>query len=182
MTNVTLFVPEVVLPTQETTKLLKMINSDLIKELSWDATEIIERTVNVVANQPFNELLGTNLSGVNKVIAVVHDNYGSQEHEQICSGVGISDFNIEIDSKDYFNMNLRTDQEAYRMLVDNFNMGGNDYNTGSLISISDWIERLRIYAIDLSRQEVFESDPNASQTLRVRGTPSAAGRLRVYMI
>ena len=60
-------------------------------------------------------------------------------------------------------------------------MGGNDYNTGSLISISDWIERLRIYAIDLSRQEVFESDPNASQTLRVRGTPSAAGRLRVYM-
>ena len=30
----------------------------------------------------------------------------SQEHEQICSGVEISDFNIEIDSKDYFNMNL----------------------------------------------------------------------------
>ena len=41
------------------------------------------------------------------------------------------------------------------MLVDNFNMGGNDYNTGSLLSISDWIERLKIYAIDLSRQEVF---------------------------
>ena len=182
MTNVILFVPEVILPTDETTKLVKQTGSgNFVQELSWDSTEIIERTTNVVAKQPFNELLGTNLSGVNKVIAVVHDNCGSQEHEQICSGIEISDFNIEIDSKDYFNINSGTDREAYRMLADNFNIVGDDYNTGSLISISDWIERLRIYAIDLSRQEVFESDPNASQTIRVRGTPSAAVLLRVYI-
>ena len=106
-TNVTLFVPEVILPTDETTKLVKQIGSgNFVQELSWDSTEITERTTNVVANQPFNELLGINLSGVNKVIAVVHDHYNSQEHEQLCSGVEISDFNIEIDSKDYFNMNL----------------------------------------------------------------------------
>ena len=90
MTNVTLFVPEVILPTSKTTKLAKHISSgNFVQELSWDSTEIIERTTNVVANQPFNELLRTNLSGVNKVLAIVHDHYGSQEHEQICSAMGL---------------------------------------------------------------------------------------------
>ena len=87
-------------------------------------------------------------------------------------------------------MNLRTDQEAYRMLVDNFNMGGNDYNTGSLLPISDWKARYRIYAVDLSRQEDFEVDPNVSQQIRIRGihsvTPApnpanVVGTLRVYI-
>ena len=64
-------------------------------------------------------------------------------------------------------MNLRTDHEAYRMLVDNFSMGGNDYNTGSLLPISGWKARYRIYVVDLSRQEVFESDPNVSQQIRI---------------
>ena len=96
------------------------------------------------------------------------DNYGSQEHSQTCSNISVTDFNIEIDSKDYFNMNLRTHQEAYRMLMDNFNMGGNDYNTGSLLAISDWIDRYKIYAVDLSRQEVFEADPNVSQQIRIQ--------------
>ena len=55
MFNVTLFVPEVVLPAPETTKLLKIINSgDLTKELSWDGTEIIERTTNLAANETFS--------------------------------------------------------------------------------------------------------------------------------
>ena len=182
MTDVVLFVPEVVLPTSETSKLVKKISSGgFVQEISWDGTEVYTRNAQTVANTPFNELLGTNLSGVNKIVAIVHNNYGSQEHSQTCSNISVTDFNIEIDSKDYFNMNLRTHQEAYRMLMDNFNMGGNDYNTGSLLAISDWLDRYKIYAVDLSRQEVFEADPNVSQQIRIRGTPSAAGTLKVYI-
>ena len=107
-------------------------------------------------------------------------NFNDQLFNQTISNIVITDFNIEIDSKDYFNMNIRTDQEAYRLLVDNFNMAGSDMNTGSLLPITDWKDHYRIYTVDLSRQEVFEGDPYVSQTLRIRGTPSA-GRLRVFM-
>ena len=182
MTGVTLFVPEVVLPTKETQRLLKEIGAGkFMKEIEWDVSEIYTRTTDVVANTPFNELLGTNLVGVNKIVAVVQPNFNSQVHNQTVSNVIITDFNIEIDSKDYFNMNIRTDQEAYRIVVDNFNMAGQDRNTGSLLPISDWKANYRIYAVDLSRQEIFEADPYVAQQIRIHGTPSAAGRLRVFM-
>ena len=182
MGDVTLFVPEVVLPTKETQMLVKEIsNGKFVKELMWDNVEVYTKTTNVAANTPFNELLGTNLTGVHKIIAVVIDNINSQEHNKTTSEISISDFNIEIDSKDYFNMNIRTDQEAYRLLVENFNMGGRDMNTGSLLQITHWKTHYRIYAVDLSRQIVFEADPYVSQTIRLRGTPNAAGQLKVFM-
>ena len=143
----------------------------------WDAVEIYMKTTDVVANTPFNELLGTNLTGVNKIIAVVNDNTNSQEHNKTTSEISFSDFNIEIDPKDYFKMNLIPDQEAYRLLVDNFSMGGRDMNTGSLLPITNWKTNCKIYAIDLSRQVVFEADPYVSQTIRLRRTPSAGGQL-----
>ena len=78
-------------------------------------------------------------------------------------------------------MKLGTHQKAHRRLLDNSNMGGNDYNTGSLLAIPGWIERYIIYAVDLTRQEAFEANPNVSRQIRIRGTPSAAGALKVYI-
>ena len=159
----------------------KISSCGFVQEISWDGTEVYTRNAQTVANTPFNELLGTNLSGVNKVVVIFHNNYGSQEHSQTCSSISVTDFNIEIDSKDYFNINLRTHKEAYRILMDNFNIGGNDYNAGSHLAISDWLDRYKIYAVDLSRQEVFEAHPNVSQQIRIRGTLSATGALKVYL-
>ena len=108
MTDVVLFVPKVALPTAKTSKLVKKISSgDFVEEISWDGTEVYSRNAQAVANTPSNELVGTNLLGVNKIVAIVHNSYGSQEHSQTCSDVLITDFNIEIDCKDYFNMNLQ---------------------------------------------------------------------------
>ena len=109
MTDVVPFVPEIVLPTSETSKLVKNISSGgFVQELSWDGTEVYTKNAQTVAHRPFNELLGTNLSDVNKIVAIVYNNHGRQEHSQTCSEMSISDFNVEIDSKDYFNINLRT--------------------------------------------------------------------------
>ena len=186
MEDLTLFVPEVVLPTSDSTKLYKeMTSENFVKQLEWDAVEIITSRAGVLpANTPFNELLGTNLVGIKKLIAVVLPNYVAaniQEHNQTVSNVTISDFNIEIDSKDYFNMNVRTDQEAYRLVRDCFNMSGLDVNTGTLLSLSTWKNNFRIYAVDLSRQEAFEGNITPIQQIRIRGTPNAAGTLRVFM-
>ena len=62
MTDLTLFVPEVVLPTKETQMLYKEIGSGkFVKEIEWDEVEMFEGDRNLVANTPFNVLLGTNL-------------------------------------------------------------------------------------------------------------------------
>ena len=79
-------------------------------------------------------------------------------------------------------MNIRTDQEAYRLLKDCFNIAGQDMNTESFLPITEWMARYRNYAVDLSRQELFEAYLFAAQTIRFCGTSSAAGRLRVFML
>ena len=113
MTDATLFVPEVVLPTKETQMLYKSISGGkFVKELEWDDVEIVEQTQNVAANTPFNLLLVTNRVGVTRLIAEVLPNFSDQLFNQTVSSITITDFSIDINSKDYFNMNIRTDQEA----------------------------------------------------------------------
>jgi hypothetical protein len=47
-------------------------------------------------------------------------------------------------------------------------MGGMDFNTGSLISFVEFRHIYKLYAFDLSRQDIFESDPKKSQSIRLR--------------
>ena len=101
--GVTLFAPEVVLQAKETQMLYKSTSdSKFIKESKWDADEIYNRTRDVSAGTPFNELSCTNSIGINKMIAVVIANFNSQEHNKTTSVCVISDGNTEIDSKVYF--------------------------------------------------------------------------------
>ena len=108
---------------------------------------------------------------------MIHPNPADQEQVYSASQISITNINIEINSKDLFNTNITTPQEAYRQVSENFNANGQDVNTGSLLSYVRWANFYRIYAFDLSRQEIFESNPNAVQTIRIRGTASAAGTL-----
>ena len=89
-------------------------------------------------------LLGTNLVGTRKLLFQVHEHADDQEWVQTGSGVSVRNFNVEIDSKDLYNMNVATDQEAYRIISDNFNSQGKDVNTGSLLPYTDWISRYRM--------------------------------------
>ena len=56
-------------------------------------------------------------------------------------------------------------------------MQGKDHAAGTALSYGYFKSRERIYCLDLSRQPVFKSDPFLSQKIRLRGTPTAAGRL-----
>ena len=182
MTGAQLLAPEVVLPTSENTKLMKEISSGkFVKELEWDSMDYILTNTQVTGNNQFEVLLGTNLTGVKKLLFMVHGHVDSQQHVQTGSEINVRNFNVEIDSKDLYNMNVATDQEAYRLVSENFNSQGKDVNTGSLLPYTDWLSRYRLYAVDLSRQEIFESDPNVVQTIRLRGTPSANGQLIVVL-
>ena len=182
MTDAQMLIPEVVLPTPDNTKLMKSLASNnFTKTLEWDSMEYQRTNRPVAANVPFNELIDANLTGIRKIYFLVHANFNSQEHVQTGSAIAIRDFNVEINSRDLYNMNIATDQEAYRLLSDNFNSQGQDVNTGSLLPYTEWILRYRVYVLDLNRQEEFESDPNAAQSIRIRGTPNAAGRLVIIL-
>ena len=99
-------------------------------------------------------------------------------YSMFMSDIQVLDLNVEIDSKQLFNTNVLNDHEIYKLVSECTNMQGKDVNTGCLISYNDFINNTRIHCLDLSRQEVFEVDPNKAQTIRLRGRSiGAASRL-----
>ena len=68
----------------------------------------------------------------------------------LCTNVEIKDFNVLIDSKSFFDLPVKNEEEAYEKIMDMSN--NNDYITGNLLDFGDFKENYILIAIDLSKQ------------------------------
>lgn len=168
ITNTELHLPLVELPSEYEKKFFNMLDSSYTKQIKWDHMDV--HIIDQPVRGNFDRQIVSSLDGVRKmyVMAVPIANWNNQEHSETTSNVAISNINITIDSQDYFPGDIRNDVEAYSLLQDCFNMGGTDFNTGSLISFVEFKDIYRLYVFDLSHQKVFESDPKKSQSIRLR--------------
>ena len=178
-----LYVPRVELPIELNTKLYKAIESgNFVKTLNWDMMDPMVDSFNItVANRNFNFLLTNGKQAISKMLFFVHNNFNSQQHSRFMTNFIINNINITINDKDYFNMLVDDDYVAYKMLLENFNMMGSDYNTGSVIPYSSWKTNTRIYCVDTSRLKELEANPSADMKIRLRGSVTADGQLIVVM-
>jgi hypothetical protein len=181
VTNTELYLPIVELPSEIERKFFEMICSSYTKEITWDRLNV--HILDGVIGGEFDRLITPILPGVKKmyVMAVDVDRWNKQTQSDTTSSSQIKDVNITIDSEDYYAQNIKTSHEAYTMLQECFNMGGTNYNTGSLISFPQFKNNYRLYAFDLSRQKIFESDPRKSQAIRLRGDVQG-GNHRVVVV
>ena len=178
-----LYVPRVELPVELNTKLYKAIESGkFVKTLNWDMMNPLVDGYNITAaNRNFNFLLTNGTQAISKMLFFVHRNFDSQQHSRFMTNVAINNINITINDRDYFNMLVDDDYVAYKMLQDNFNMMGHDYNTGSVIPYNAWKTNTRIYCVDTSRIKELEADPSLDMKIRIRGSITVNGQLVVIM-
>ena len=64
--------------------------------------------------------------------------------------VRIKNFNILIDVKSFFDLQVKNEKETYERIMDMSN--NNDYTTGNLLDFAYFKENYRLIAIDLSKQ------------------------------
>ena len=57
----------------------------------------------------------------------------------------------------------------HKLVSECSNMQSKNISTGCLINNKDFVRNNRVQCLDLSRQEVFEVDPNVSQAIRLGG-------------
>ena len=62
----------------------------------------------------------------------------------------ISDFNVLINGKSFFDLSVKNDEEAYEKIIDISN--NSDYTTGNLLDYAYYKKHYRLIAIDLSKQ------------------------------
>ena len=64
--------------------------------------------------------------------------------------VKISDFNVLIDGKSFFDLPVKNEEEAYEKIIEMSN--NNDYTTGNLLDFAYFKKNYKLIATDLSKQ------------------------------
>ena len=68
--------------------------------------------------------------------------------------VMVKDFNVIIDKLAFFDLSIKTEEEAYEKIIDISR--NNEYTTGNLLDYDYFKKYYKLIAIDLSKQQVLQ--------------------------
>ena len=80
--------------------------------------------------------------------------------------VQIKDFNVLIDGKSFFDLQIKNEEEAYKKIID---MSNNDYKTGNLLDFAYYKENQKVIAIDLTKQTKIKDPQQINFIGKIKG-------------
>ena len=93
--------------------------------------------------------------------------------------VEIKDFNVLIDGNSFFEIPLKSKEEAYKQIIEMSK--NNDYTTENLLNYEYFSKHYRLIAIDLSRQIELEN-PDLKQQINFIGRLEREERATMFFI
>ena len=79
----------------------------------------------------------------------------------------VEDFNVIIDKLAFFDLPIKTEEEAYEKIID---ISRNDeYTTGNLLDYNYFKKHYKFIAIDLSKQQVLQENEDLIQQINFNG-------------
>ena len=149
-----LYIPVVTLSKDDEIKLLTNLKSGLKREIIWNkyrsqmTTEAINNNLNILIDPTF--------TNVNRLFVLACQNADDrQSFSQFnLPRVMAKDFNVIIDKLAFFDLTIKTEEEAYEK---NINISrNNEYTTGNLLDYDYFKKYYKLIAIDLSKQQVLQ--------------------------
>ena len=131
ITDCKLYVPAATLSKDDETKLLTNLKSGFKREIIWNkyrsqmTTEAINNNLNIIIDPTF--------TNVNRLFVLAYQNADDrQSYSQFhLPRVMVKDFNVIIDKLAFFDLPIKTEEEAYEKIID---IGrNNEYTTGNLL-------------------------------------------------
>ena len=148
-----LYVPVVTLSKDDEIKLLTNLKSGFKREIIWIksrsqmTTEAINNNLNILVDPTF--------TNVNRLFVLT---YQTADDRQSCSQfylpkVMVKDYNVIIDKLAFFDLPIKTEEEAYEKIIDISR--SNEYTKGNLLDYDYFKKHYKLIAIDLSKQQVL---------------------------
>ena len=152
-----LYVPVVTLSKDDEIKLLTNLKSGFKREIIWNkyrsqmTTEAINNNLNILIDPTF--------TNVNRlfVLAYGQNNNDRQSFPRFyLPNVIVKDYNVIIDQLAFFDLPIKTEDEAYEKIIDISR--NNEYKTGNLLDYDYFKKYYKLIAIDLSKQQVLQEN------------------------
>ena len=149
-----LYVPAVNLSKDDEIKLLTNLKSGFKREIIWNKYR--SQMTTEAVNNNLNILIDPTFTNVNRLFVLAYQNADDrQSYSQFyLPRVMVKDFNVVIDKLAFFDLPIKTEEEAYKKIID-FSKN-NEYTTGNLIDYDYFKKYYKLIAIDLSKQQVLQ--------------------------
>ena len=109
-------------------------------------------------NNNLNILIDPTFTNVNRSFFLAYQNAGDRQSvfQFYLPRVMVKDFNVIIDKLAFFDLPIKTEEEAYEKIIDISR--NNEYTTGNLLDYDCFKKYYKIIAIDLSKQQVLQEN------------------------
>ena len=170
ITDCKLYVPVVTLSKNDEIKLLTNLKSGFKREIIWKKYR--SQMTTEAINNNLNILVGPTFTNVNRLFvlsyAIDDNNYNRQSYSQFyLPKVMVKDYNFIIDKLAFFDLPIKTEEEAYEKIVDISR--NNEYTTGNLLDYDYFKKYYKLIAIDLSKQQVLQENEDLIQQINFIG-------------
>ena len=163
-----LYVPAVTLSKDDKVKLLSNLKSGFKREIIWNkyrsqmTTEVINNNLNILIDPTF--------TNVNRLFVLAYGqvNNDRQSFSRFSlPNVMIKDYNVIIDKLAFFDLPIKTEEEAYEKIIDISR--NNEYTASNLLDYDYFKKHYKLIAIDLSKQQVLQENEDLVQQINFIG-------------
>ena len=91
----------------------------------------------------------------------------------------VKDYNVIIDKLAFFDLPIKTEEEAYEKIIDISR--NNEYKTGNLLDYDYFKKCYKLIAIDLSKQQVLQENKDLIQQINFIGRLTEAANVFIII-
>ena len=174
-----LYIPVVTLSKDDKIKLLTNLKSGFTREIEWNkyrsqmTTEEINNNLNILIDPTFNN--------VNRLFVLAYQTADDRQwfSQFYLPKVMVKDFKVIIDKLAFFNLSIKTEEEAYEKIIDITR--NNEYTTGNLLDYDYFKKYYKLIAIDLSKQQVLQENEDLIQQINFTGRLTEAANILIII-
>ena len=167
ITKCELYVPVVTLSKDDEIKLLTNLKSGFKREIIWNKYR--SQMTEEASNNNLGILVDPTFTNVNRLFVLAYQNADDRQSlsQFYLLNVMVKDYNVIIDKLAFFDLPIKTDEEAYEKIIDISR--NNDYTTGNLLDYDYFKKHHKLIAIDLSKQQVLQENEDLIQQINFIG-------------
>ena len=132
-------------------------------------------------NNNLNILIDPTFTNVNRLFVLAYQNADDRQSfsQFYLPKFFVKDFNVIIDKLAFFDLSIKTEEEAYEKNIDISR--NNEYTTGSLLDYDYFKKYYKLIAIDLSKQQVLQENEDLIQQINFIGKLEEAANVFIII-
>ena len=132
-------------------------------------------------NNNLNILIDPTFTNVNRLFVLAYQNADDRQSfsQFYLPNVMTKDYNVIIDKLAFFDLHIKTEEEAYEKIIDVSR--NNEYTTGNLSDYDYFKKYYKLIAIDLSKQQVLQKNEDLIQQINFIGRLTEAANVFIII-